>query len=316
MRRLSLSVLAVAVLPLASHAQAPAAASCRPVEQQAGDSLVIPIEIENNHVFVAVCVANRALTFILDTGAGQSFLDLNTAKDLGFSLGAGFSAGGAGPGTIRGAQLSGASATLAGVPFTQRIGAALDLSRMSAREGHRMDGILGADFIASRVLALDYAGAQLRLYDRAKFRYGGTGTAVPLTFPSGHPHIEAEIRLTDGETVRGQFVVDVGSSAGLALAKPFVDDHDLRTRVGPTLKRPGGVGVGGQTMALFGRVAELHIGSVAFENVVASLHGDSAGVFSERGSWVGNIGGEILRRFTVYFDYAARRMILEPNATI
>ena len=187
---------------------------------------------------------------------------------------------------------------------------------MLAREGRRMDGILGADFIASRVMALDYAAAQLRLYDRARFRYTGTGTSLPITFASGHPHVEAELRLADGETLRGRFVVDVGSSAALALTKPFVDDHGLRTRVGQTLRRPGGVGVGGQTSALFGRVPELRLGSVSLENVVTGLHGDSSGVFSERGSWVGNIGGDILKRFTVFFDYGAQRMILEPNAAL
>jgi membrane-associated protease RseP (regulator of RpoE activity) len=32
------------------------------------------------------------------------------------------------------------------------------------------------------------------------------------------------------------------------------------------------------------------------------------------GDYAGILGGEILRRFTVIFDYSRRRMILEPNA--
>src|SRR4029079_15504526 len=46
---------------------------------------------------------------------------------------------------------------------------------------------------------------------------------------------------------------------------------------------------------------------------VTALQGDSAGVMSGSGDWIGNIGGDILRRFTVFLDYANKRMILEPH---
>jgi C-terminal processing protease CtpA/Prc len=44
------------------------------------------------------------------------------------------------------------------------------------------------------------------------------------------------------------------------------------------------------------------------------MFGDSAGVFSVNRSWDVNIGGEILRRFTVFFDYGRKQMILESHA--
>jgi C-terminal processing protease CtpA/Prc len=47
---------------------------------------------------------------------------------------------------------------------------------------------------------------------------------------------------------------------------------------------------------------------------VTSLAGASAGNFSGNDKWIGNIGGDILRRYTVFFDYANKRMILEPHA--
>ena len=48
---------------------------------------------------------------------------------------------------------------------------------------------------------------------------------------------------------------------------------------------------------------------------VTAFYGDSAGVFS-RDEFDCNIGGDILRRFRVYFDYSRNEMILEPNASI
>jgi C-terminal processing protease CtpA/Prc len=72
--------------------------------------------------------------------------------------------------------------------------------------------------------------------------------------------------------------------------------------------------VGGAVMADIGRIGSLKLGAIEIPRVVTSLAGDSAGVMSSNAQWIGNIGGDVLRRFTVYLDYAHKRMILEPHA--
>jgi hypothetical protein len=154
----------------------------------------------------------------------------------------------------------------------------------------------------------------MQLYDRATFKYEGLGTTVPFTLMNNNfIRVKTTIGLADGASVDGDMVVDVGSSLALALAKPFVENNNLRNRVGPTVHRPSGRGAGGTSFADIGRVASLTIGGITIDRPVTYLYGDSAGVFSSSGNGDGNIGGEILRRFTVYFDYSARRMILEPH---
>lgn len=276
----------------------------------------LPVEVWNNHIYVKVCLAERELDFILDTGAGGTSLDYNIAKQLGVRFGQTFTIGGAGAGRVAGARVENASITLTGSSIAQAVVTAIDLSRLPAREGHRMDGILGDDFIARYVVAIDYARSELRLYDRDRFHYDGPGTSVPVTLINRFPYIDAAIKLADGETLRGRFVVDVGSGAGLTLTKPFVDDNRLRDRVGPTLRRTGSGGVGGMTTTEIGRVSSLSIGGIELARPIVQLFGDSAGVMSQRGAWVGNIGGGILRRFTVLLDYQAKRMIFETNASI
>jgi hypothetical protein len=238
---------------------------------------------------------------------------MNNARAAGVPLGQSFTVGGAGAGRIAGAQVDGQTLTIAETSITQPITSALDLSGLPPREGHRMDGILGYDFIARNVLAIDYAKRELRLYDRASFTYSGPGTTLPLSFIQMHPHTDAEIRLASGEILKGRFIIDVGSGASLSLTRPFTDDHQLQTKMAPLLRRPGGAGVGGTTVSEVGRVAGLTLGGTTLADVVTGLVVDSGGVFSQCGSWVGNIGGDILRCFTVYFDYGAKRMILEPN---
>jgi len=276
----------------------------------------VPIEIVNNHVYVKVCAGSRQLQFILDTGAGQSFFDLGVATAAGVRLGSHFRGRGAGDGTIDGAAVENGTVALEGSGVSVPIRAALDLSRLPRREGHRMDGILGYDFISRYAVAIDYVGEELRLYDRDTFRYDGSGTSIPLTFADNHPMIDTDIRLANGDAVRGTFIVDVGSSLPLALTKPFVEKNRLRERVGTVVRRPSGGGVGGPATADIGRVAALRLGGVELHNVVTHLYGDSAGVFTGNPYWIGNIGGDALRRFTVILDYARSRIILEPRDRI
>jgi hypothetical protein len=279
-----------------------------------GQPIVAPVEISNNHVFVRVCAKGTPLDFILDTGAGATYFDLNHAKALGLKTGSAFTVRGAGAGTVAGGRVDGGSVTLLGTDIEQAVSSVIDLSALPSREGHRMDGILGYDFISRFVIAIDYVRAELRLYDPSSFQYSGPGTAIPVTFFSNHPHIDTDVRLADGTMIPGRMIVDVGSAGSLSLAKPFVDQHRLRDRVGPTVKRRSGGGVGAAAWTDVGRIAGLRIGNLEIDRPTTTLFGDSAGVFTTPGTWVGNIGGDILRRFTVFLDYKHNRMILEPHA--
>jgi hypothetical protein len=313
--------LAAAALTLASPPHAPRARACAPAAAATATvpttlPTTLPVEVWSNHIYVKVCIADRDLDFILDTGAGGTSLDLSIAKQLGVRLGNTFTVGGAGAGRVAGAQVADASVTLAGSSIMQPIATAIDFSGLPPREGHRIDGILGYDFVARYVVAIDYARSELRIYDRDRFQYAGPGTSIPIVLINRFPHIDAAVTLADGEALRGRFVIDVGSGAGLALTKPFVDEHRLRERVGPTIHRTSSGGIGGSAPSDFCRVESLSLGAFTVARPIAQLYGDSAGVLSARGQWVGNIGGGILRRFTVFFDYQGKRMILEPNARL
>jgi len=273
----------------------------------------IPIDVYGNHVFVKVCFGERPLDLILDTGAGETYLNLPTAELLGITLGDRFDVAGAGAGTTPGAKLEGASVRLAGSSLVQSVPSSLDISRMARREGHRADGILGADFISRFVVAIDYVKQQLRLYDPRTYRYAGRGTSIPITFDQNRfPIVDGEVKLADGATLKGRMLVDVGSAGTLLITKSFADENRLRDRVGPTIRRGGG-GAGGAVFADVGRVAALKLGAVQVSRPITQLAG-VAGAASGSAEYVGNIGGDILRRFTVYLDYANKRIILERHA--
>jgi hypothetical protein len=309
----SLSAGSAFLLPASLLAAAPSCdAPARPV--RGAEPTRVPIELSNNHVLVTVCVGGRELTFLLDTGADGNVIDLPTARELGVSLGAPARIGGAGANILQGAMVNGGTVRLPGIEGDFPLTMSYEMRGLRRNKGRPIHGILGGGFIARHVMAIDYENSELRLYDRKSFKYSGAGAAVPIVLEGGHPIVRAEFTLADGQRIKAKCVVDAGSYQSLMITKPIVDKYSLRSRIGPTMPWGGGGGVGGAVTSTMGRVAKLDIGKVSLTNVTSVVFGDGAGVLSTNDLWDANIGAEILRRFTAYFDYAGKRMYLEPNS--
>jgi S1-C subfamily serine protease len=73
-----------------------------------------------------------------------------------------------------------------------------------------------------------------------------------------------------------------------------------------------GWGVGGPARGYVTRGKELTLGPVTIPNVVASFSVQKKGAFSDA-SYQGNVGGGILKRFIVTFDYDHQIMYLKPQ---
>lgn len=276
---------------------------------------VVPIEVFNNHVYVRMTSGGHDLWPLLDTGAGTTLLDLASAQALGLRLGQPVNVRGAGAGTARGSSLVDAKVVLpqdSTLAVSPRL--ALPMIVLNTFEGRSVNGILGADFIGQKVLQLDYVGRRLLLHDSRTFRYEGKGTSVPVQLKAGHPHVAGRVILSDGASLPADCEVDIGSSAALGLTRPFVEKNRLLERVGPTIRRTAGRGVGGATRATIGRIKALGIGDQELSFPITALYGDSSGVFSTDETFECNVGGDVMRRFTVFLDYAHKQMILEPNA--
>ncbi len=311
MRALPFAAVALALGAGAQHPAPTCAASASVVDALPAN---LPVTLRDNHFVVTVCYGERPLSFILDTGAGSTTIDLGMARELGIPLEHSIRSGGAGAARAQGASTRHDSVRIAGTSLIAPFGQAIDFSAATAAGRLRIDGVLGADFIRRYVLRLSYRDTTLRVIDREHFDYAGDGATIPLTLSGSFIFVRGELGLGDGSLIPGRFVIDVGASGPLSLVKPFVETNRLRDRVGTLVHRPGGAGVGGMSFTDVARVASFSIGDVRFDRPIVLLYGDSAGVFSSDRLGDGNVGGDLLRRYTVYFDYARRRMILERNA--
>jgi membrane-associated protease RseP (regulator of RpoE activity) len=135
---------------------------------------------------------------------------------------------------------------------------------------------------------------------------------VPLELVRGNPLVEAMIRTAGGKDLAGSFLVDTAWRSALSLNAPFVREHGLLGSTS-TIEAITGVGVGGPTLEAVGRIAWLRLGSAMIEAPVTNFSRARAGILAQS-DMTGIIGAEVLRRFTVTFDYSRKRMILQPNA--
>lgn len=277
--------------------------------------VTIPFDLVTRHIVLKVSVNNsRPLSFVLDTGDKYAIIDLGRARELGLGLLGEVKMGGAGAETPSGSFVRDTSFTIPGLAgFSQPVHLALPIARMAPKFGHDFDGIIGTDFINQFVVEIDYPARVVKLHDKDRFTYAGSGESIPLKLNSaGHPIIEAELTPMGSDPIKGKFVVDIGSGAALSLYSPFVAERRLLHPNLKTIKSIGAGGAGGQIQGQIGRVAELKIGQFRVSKPITLFSQDKAGAFASS-ALLGNIGAQIMSKFRIFLDYKNDRMILEPG---
>lgn len=274
-------------------------------------SIGIPISLANNHVAMRGRLQRSdSIWVVLDTGAGGSVMEVDLARRMGIELEGQHQAHGAG-GSVPQSNASNLTLELPGFELTHERVGAIELSPLSAQGGRSLDFILGHPLFQQCVVEVDYPGRVLNLYDADTYVYRGNGVSVPLRFVHNLPYVEATLELAGRKPIKGRFVIDSGSSFALILTAEFIEKERALETVSRTIQALGR-GVGGASQNPVGRVEGLTLGGFEMKEPLTLFRGAGPGRISEPGS-IGNIGGQVLRRFKVIFDYPRKRMILEPN---
>jgi len=267
----------------------------------------IPVTVANHHVFVPVTLDGHALRFLLDTG-GVNLVAEATARRIGLASIGAMEARGPGERSVGSGFARVERLDIGGtVALERQLLRVIDLPGFDAVEGVRVDGVLGVELFKRLVVQIDYAGATLTLSASATFTTPPSTHALPLTFFGHFPGVAASL---DG--VEGQFWLDTGNRGGLVLHAPFVAAHGLDRRYRTSAETTIGWGIGGRVLGRVARGGRLALGALAVDAPVLRLPAAHDGPLAMR-HVAGNIGGEILSRFVVTFDYARRVVHLAAN---
>ena len=276
----------------------------------------IPFDLYDNHVWLAVAVNGSApLDFLLDTGASAPLLDRDAATRAGVAPGRATDHGSVGTGeasvTLQAAR--DVRLDLHGVDVSAHTTYVMPLDGLMRVLGRRVDGVLGPELLRQRAVRIDYEHHEITLADPDSLPGVAAGDMIPLELRGGRPFVRATITLTAGAPVQGLFVIDVGDGSALSLHTPFVTRHQLLAAAWRTIGHYTH-GLAGRSPERLGRIETLQLGHLVVRGPLTAFAQAERGSAADR-SYDGAIGGEILRRFTVTFDYPHHRVFMQPNAS-
>ncbi|MGH8172180.1 MAG: aspartyl protease family protein [Rhodanobacteraceae bacterium] len=267
----------------------------------------IAFDLVNNHIYADGSIDGKKARFLVDTG-GANVLTPAAAKKFGLA-GEGKLAGrGVGDSMVDVSFANAKEVRLGGAVLAKPVFAIIDLGELPKVEGVECDGLVGYEMFRRFGVTIDYAGRTLTLAEPAKFAPPTGSTAVPFDLDDRIPIVAGTL---DGVPVR--ISIDTGSRASLTMHSPFVREHDLVVKYHAAPEAVVGWGVGGPSRGRPARLGTLKLGDQAVVGSAGDFYMGDKGSFANPDLGA-NMGGGVLRRFTVAFDYTARRMYLAPNA--
>lgn len=281
---------------------------------------VIPFQLYNNLIIVPVTMNGVVpLNFILDTGVRTALLLDRTVSDmLRLNYTRRFIISGPGGERLLSALVTN-NISFDIAPDIHGRGHSMlvlekDYLELSRNIGYEVHGILGYELFSRFVVKVDYERRELVLTIPERFRKPRRYTALPMKLEDTKPYIETQAMFSSGHSPILKLMVDTGASHALLLdpaAGPEIEVPDK------TLKGSIGRALGGDITGRTGRLKDLRLGPYVLNGPPASFPDanlyydtlESTDAFRH-----GTIGGDILHRFSVIFDYANERMWLKKNS--
>lgn len=272
-----------------------------------GNVAQIPAQISGALVLVPVRVnGSQPSWFLLDTARASSAVDDVRAVAVGLYSP---SQQGKLPKSFAGVRLDFPSLRIS-IPSL-----ALDsFGDLSARIGHAVDGVLGADVLSQLIIRIDYPRQSVQFYAPGSFHYAGKGLQLPLKIVGGIPAIDGRISIHHRGDFRGAFAISTGLAEPLQFSEHFASSQSLADLPEKTLPFSTTDAANDTDVRdRLGRVHAIQFGKVTFADTIAIIPAKSKGGGLVPRQFICALGGELLDRFAIVLDYPAHLLILEPN---
>ncbi len=279
----------------------------------------IPIQIQNNLVVVPVILNDvLPLKFIVDTGVRTAILTQKAFSDiLKLPYNRKYSVSGPGGEKLIDAYVTNnVSIALPGVTGKGHALLVLEEDYLELRNflGTDVHGILGYELFSRFIVKLDYGKKTMTLTLPEKFHPGKKFREIPMLIEDTKPFVLTSLNLSSSNTMTAKLLMDTGASHGLML-EPSADERILVPQ--NTVSTVIGRGLGGVITGKTGRIASLKLGDYTLNNVLANFPDPNSYMDTLKSTLTfrhGTIGGEILSRFTVIFNYPQGKLYLKKNS--
>jgi len=287
----------------------------RPPDGPRAGAQVISAEYREG-VFFAKATINGTgpFWFTVDTGATLTVIDPRTAdrlgipvRDLGERQNVGTAAGPTAMGATRRVVIR--VGDLA--PFAPARMYVVGVSANQELLGHRIDGVLGTDFLMRYVMEFDYRAGAVTAHDARAFSYSGRQEPLSISLAGNRLLAPSTLTLPDGERVSPLLLIDTGSNTRLILNAPFVRKHRLVERF-PSARMTASYGINGLTTSPLIESRSLRLGTAIVDRPNTGLSRETAGLHASA-AFDGIVGAELLKAFRVIVDYPRRQLIVAPK---
>ncbi|MES2239850.1 MAG: aspartyl protease family protein [Bacteroidota bacterium] len=281
------------------------------------NAIRIPAKVINNLVFIPVTVNGIPLLFLLDSGVEETILfGFDNAEQINLNHVEKINIRGLGENKgVEGFKSSGNVLTIGNMESKDHLlylitDSSFDLSSFV---GVTVNGIIGYTAFKNYLVEIDYNKKVVFFYKSAtdfQKKMGKKYTKVPLSIERQKPYLNALVKIDSTEVVV-KLLVDSGNSDAVWLfdklsnkikvPKKHFDDYL-------------GQGLSGTVEGKRGRINEFSIGDFKFDLPIVAFP-DSASIknISLQTNRLGSLGGEILKRFSVVFDYKNSQLFLKKN---
>ncbi|WP_294304391.1 PDZ domain-containing protein [uncultured Chryseobacterium sp.] len=285
-------------------------------ELEGNEKIVIPFKLIANLIFISVNINGADLTFMLDTGVAETSifslenkeLTLPNVEKVRFSgLGGTASIDGfrSDNNVVRiGKNFVNSSATL--YIITEQ-----DFN-ISSHVGIPVNGIIGYHFFKNHPVVIDYYNRKITVYNddglfRKKIR---KFEEISIAIEKNKPYLFADVEMTN-EKKNSKLLIDLGNSDPVWLF-PVLIKNFIYNR--PNIDDYLGRGFNGDVYGKRSRIHHLYLGNFVFEKPLTAMPDEfsiqNVNMVENR---KGSVGGDIMRRFTVAFDYPNQKLYLRKN---
>lgn len=276
-----------------------------------------PFERYNNLVIIPVTLNGKVtVRFILDSGVQNCILTeplvaslLNLTYDRSISFSA--------PGQQDSILAHVAKNVNLRLPGIEGQGISMlvldqDYLNLSNQLGTEVFGIIGYELFSRFVIEINYDKKLVKFYEPNFFNPKRYYEKIPLIVRGTKPYMAAEITQKNGTKMNVALMVDSGASHAILLDQTTNENIFLPEK---NLEASLGKGLGGDIEGAVARVSRVKVGKFSFDEVIASFPDEgSYGLIPEEAERRnGTIGGEILSRFNLIFDYFSQTLYLTKS---
>jgi hypothetical protein len=276
----------------------------------------MPFEVYNNLVVIPIKLNGVVpLSFVVDTGVRSSIITEKLITDI-LKLPYSRKITVNGPGDyiiLKAYVINKVDIVMDGAIGSDQSILVLEEDYLNLRNhlGTEVHGMMGFDIFNRFIVGFDYNKNIMTLYEPEYFKPPKKYAELPLSIEDTKPYIFAKIQLNDTSMVYAKLMVDSGASHALMLNP---DSHENIFIPGANFETKIGIGLGGPIQGKISVIESLEFDKFRFEDVVTSFpdkesYPDTIGLVYRNGT----IGGELLSRFKVIFDYFNKKIYFKKN---